>query len=155
MRIRINNKDGINIAECELWKDEYDNTFLKSSANIKKVYSNLEQGENGFEEVIDIDVINLISPKRLQMIKSLSSAWAVFETLRTEYELGCSDDSRYSLEILAIPKIYGYMSEDEYNKCLKALHDFLGWNGEFYTNSEYDYDELDSFIRNLNPIYDV
>lgn len=155
MKIRINDKDNVNIAECELWEDAYGNTFFKGSTNIENAYSNLEQGKYGFEETIDIDIIDLIPPKRLLMIKSLSSAWAVFETLRSEYVLGCSDDAEYTLEILIIPKIYGYMGVNEYNKNLQAVYDFFGWDGESFTNSKYDYDELDRFIRGLNPVYNV
>ena len=154
MKIRVNNKDGKNVAECILFRDEYNNLLLTHSSNCLNVYANMEQGDYGFEEVIDIDVDNLISPKKMQMIKSLAGAWATFETLRTEYELGCSDDDMYALEIIGIPHIYGFITDDEYKNYIEALNQFLGFDGNFYNNSEYDYSELDDFIQNLNPIYE-
>lgn len=155
MKIRVNNKNGEKIAECELWKDEYNNLSLINSSNIKNVYTDVEQGKNGFDDVIDIDIDNIISSKKMQMIQSITSAWTVFETLRSEYQLDTSDDVRYVLEILIVPKIYGYINEQEYNKYKKELYNFLKFDGISFMNSEYDYYELDNLIKNFNRIYNV
>lgn len=157
MIIKINNKYGEKVAECSLIRDEFDCETLRlgHSFNCLNVTSgDVEQGEHGFDEVIEIDIDNLISPKKMQMIKSLAGAWATFETLRSEYELGCSDDDMYALEIIGIPHIYGFITDDEYKHYVEALNQFLGFDGDFYNNSEYDYSELDEFIQNLNPIYE-
>ena len=153
MIIKINNKYGEEIAECSLFRDEYNNLLLTHSSNCINVYSDMEQGDYGFEEVIDIDVDNLISPKKMQMIKSLAGAWATFETLRSEYELSCSDDDMYAIEIISIPHVYGFITDNEYKNYIEALNQFLGFDGNFYNNIKYNYSELDEFIQNLNPIY--
>lgn len=155
MIIRINDKLSNNIAECELTHHDIGIWYTQYKANIINVFGDLKQSNKEFEdyiEVIDIDVDNLISPKKMQMIKSLAGAWATFETLRTEYELGSSDDDQYALEIIGIPHIYGYISDKEYAEYVQALTNFLGYDGVFY-NNDYEYDELDDFIQNLNPIY--
>ena len=157
MIIKINDKSGNNIAECELLHHDTGVWYVQHKANIINVFGDLKQSDKEFEdyvEVIDIDVDNLISPKKMQMIKSLAGAWATFETLRSEYELGCSDDDMYALEIIGIPHIYGFITDNEYKQYVEALNQFLGFDGNFYNNSEYDYSELDEFIQNLNPIYE-
>lgn len=154
MRIRINDKNGNNIAECDLYHHDIGVWYTNHKSNILNIYGDIIQTETGFDDVLDIDVDNLISPKKIQMIKSLAGAWATFETLRSEYELGCSDDDMYALEIIGIPHIYGFITDNEYKHYVEALNQFLGFDGNFYNNSEYDYSELDEFIQNLNPIYE-
>ena len=81
MKIRINDKLGNNIAECDLLHYNTGLWHVKNKANIVNVFGDLERMDNEFEdyvEVIDIDVDNLISPKKLLMINSIESAWAVF-----------------------------------------------------------------------------
>ena len=56
MKIRVNDKNG-NVAECDIWRDEYGNLFLKNSDNCE-VFADYEQGEYGFDDIIDIDIIN-------------------------------------------------------------------------------------------------
>lgn len=155
MIIRINNKNGKNIAKCELWKDEYDNTLLRGSNNVKNVYSDLEQNEYGFEEVIDIDVDNLISPKYKNMLIGLGSAWATFETFRESFSLSCSDDDKYALDIIYIPYLYDFISKNEYIEYVEKLADFLQYEDGMFLNDNYTYEDLDNFIRDLNPIYDI
>ena len=145
MKIRINDKSSNNIAECELLHHNTGVWYVQHKVNIAKVFGDLKQSDKEFEdyiEVIDIDVDNLISPKKLSMIKSIASAWAVFETIRNDYGLWTSDDEKYTIEIINIPHTYGYITDNEhkdYGKC--------------YTN-DYTYEELDDFIQNLNPIYE-
>lgn len=156
MKIRINDKSGNNIAECDLLHYDTGVWHVKNKANIVNVFGDLERMDNEFEdyvEVIDIDVDNLISPKKLLMIKSIASAWAVFETIRNDYGLWTSDDEKYAIEIINIPHIYGYITDDEHKNYIKKIKDFFGYNGKFYTN-DYTYEELDDFIQNLNPIYE-
>lgn len=155
MKIRVNNRDGKNVAECILFRDEYNNLLLTHSSNCLNVYADMEQGDYGFEEVIDIDVGNLISPKYKSMLISLGAEWSKFETLRSEFDLSTHDDDQYSIDILNVPHIYGYISDDDYNKYTEKLANFLQYDGDYYNNDEYTYEELDDFIRNLNPIYDI
>lgn len=155
MKIRINNKNGEKIAECDLSHHDIGVWYTNHKSNIVNIYGDIIQTETGFDDVIDIDIDNIISSKKIQMIKSVTSAWTVFETLRSEYQLDTSDDVRYVLEILIIPKIYGYINEQEYNKYKKELYNFLEFDGVSFMNSEYDYYELDNLIKNFNPIYNV
>ena len=90
MKIRINDKLGNNIAECDLLHYDTGVWNVQHKVNIAKVFGDLKQSDKEFEdyiEVIDIDVDNLISPKKLLMIKSIASAWAVFETIRRDLGL--------------------------------------------------------------------
>lgn len=155
MKIRINDKLGNNIAECDLLHYDTGVWNVQHKVNIAKVFGDLKQSDKEFEdyiEVIDIDVDNLISPKKLSMIKSIASAWAVFETIRNDYGLWTSDDEKYTIEIINIPHIYGYITDDEHKDYVKKIKDFFGYDGKCYTNN-YTYEELDDFIQNLNPIY--
>lgn len=155
MIIRINDKLGNNIAECDLLHHDTGVWYVQHKVNIAKVSGDLKQSDKEFEdyiEVIDIDVDNLISPKKLSMIKSIASAWAVFETIRSDYGLWTSDDEEYTIEIINIPHIYGYITDDEHKDYVKKIKDFFGYDGKCYTN-DYTYEELDDFIQNLNPIY--
>ena len=156
MKIRINDKLGNNIAECDLLHYDTGVWNVQHKVNIAKVFGDLKQSDKEFEdyiEVIDIDVDNLISPKKLSMIKSIASAWAVFETIRNDYGLWTSDDEKYTIEIINIPHIYGYITDDEHKDYVKKIKDFFGYDGKCYTN-DYTYEELDDFIQNLNPIYE-
>lgn len=156
MKIRINDKSSNNIAECDLLHYDTGVWNVQHKVNIAKVFGDLKQSDEEFEdyiEVIDIDVDNLISPKKLSMIKSIASAWAVFETIRNDYGLWTSDDEKYTIEIINIPHIYGYITDDEHKDYVKKIKDFFGYDGKCYTN-DYTYEELDDFIQNLNPIYE-
>lgn len=155
MKIRINDKNGNNIAECELSHHDIGIWYTISKSNIENVYGDIEQGEQGFVDVIDIDVDNLISPKKIDMIKSLASAWGIFEAIRTNYELDVSDDHSYASEIILIPKIYGFITEEEEQKYQNDLNKFLGWNGTFFDcENDYTYEELDNLILGFNKIYE-
>ena len=155
MKIRINDKSSNNIAECDLLHYDTGVWHVQQKVNIAKVFGDLKQSDKEFEdyiEVIDINIDNLISPKKLSMIKSIASAWAVFETIRNDYGLWTSDDEKYTIEIINIPHIYGYITDDEHKNYVKKIKDFFGYDGDFYTH-DYTYEELDDFIQNLNPIY--
>ena len=154
MIIRINDKNGNNIAECNLYHHDIGVWYTNEKKNIKNVFGDIIQKEYGFDDVIDIDIDNIIPPKKLLMIKSLASAWGIFEAIRTNYELDVSDDHNYASEIIMIPKIYGYITEEEHNEYQNALNNFLGWNGVFFEANDYDYEELDELIQNLNRIYE-
>ena len=136
MIIRINDKNGNKIAECDLYYQDIGIWYTNNKENILNIYSDIEQGESGFTNVIDIDVDNIIPPKKLNMIKSLASAWGVFETTRTNYELDTSDDHNYASEIISIPLIYGYITEKEHNQYQNALNEFVGWTGVYFENAE-------------------
>lgn len=158
MKIRINDKSGNNIAECELTHHDTGIWYVQHKANILNVFNNLEllnEETEEYNEVIDIDIDNLYSPKKINCIKALASAWTVFETLRNEYNLDTHSDHRYVVDILYKPLLYGLITEDEYKSYLNALDTYLGADDEryYFDNSEYTYKELDEFIYNLNPIY--
>ena len=53
--VRIN-KDGKEIAMCEIWKNEYDTMFTVRKNGIKSIYGDKEQGEQGFTDMIEIDL---------------------------------------------------------------------------------------------------
>ena len=155
MIIRINDEKGNNVAECEILQHDIGIWRTADKTNIENIFVDIVQGESGFTDVIDIDVNNIISPKKLEMIKCLAGAWCSFETLRTEYELGCSDDDRYLLEIIGIPHTFGYITDEEHQEYVQALTEFLQYDGTCYNNDEYTYEELDEFIRGLNPVYKI
>lgn len=156
MIIRINNKYGEEVAECSLFRDEWGNLSLTNSSNCLNVDSDMEQGNYGFDEVIEIDVDNLISPKKMNLIKSLVGAWTEWETLRSEYHLYADEDYKYAIKIIHKALLYKFISEKTYLSYLEQLKEFLGWEDDTcFNNDSYTYEDLDNFIKNLNPIYDV
>lgn len=158
MIVNINNKYGIKIAECELKHHDIGIWNVINKNNIDDICIDLREEDNEeYTEVININVTNIMTPKKLNMIKSLASAWSKFETLRTEYDLSSSDDDKYALEIISIPRTYGFISIKEHQSYVQALGDFLEYDEQdgCYNNSNYTYEELDNFIRNLNGIYDI
>lgn len=52
LRIRFDGK----IAECELMNDEFGNWLCLKKKNIENIFCDMEQGENGFQDVIEIDL---------------------------------------------------------------------------------------------------
>lgn len=61
MIIRINDKNGNNIAECELIQHDIGIWNTQYKKNIKKIYVDIAQNERGFTDVLDIDIENIIS----------------------------------------------------------------------------------------------
>lgn len=159
VEIKVNDKFGNEIGRCELSKDELGNFYLVDKKGVRKVFTDVKQGTNGFDDVIDIDLNfdgdNIISPKKLKTIKELTTAWTTFQVMRTEYNLGASEDNQYGITIIGIPYIHKMITREEYKSYIQALRDFLGFDGKTYENDTYDYKELDELIRNLNPIYDI
>ena len=51
MRIRINDKNGNNIAECDLHHHD-----IEQKSNISNIYGDIIQTETGFDDIIDIDI---------------------------------------------------------------------------------------------------
>lgn len=64
MIIRINDKNGNNIAECDLLHHDIGIWYTNQKSNISNVYGDIIQTEKGFDDVIDIDIDNIISPKQ-------------------------------------------------------------------------------------------
>lgn len=64
MIIRINDKNGNNIAECDLSHHDIGIWYTHQKSNISNVYGDIIQTEKGFDDVIDIDIDNIISPKQ-------------------------------------------------------------------------------------------
>lgn len=64
MIIRINDKNGNNIAECDLSHHDIGIWYTNQKSNISNVYGDIIQTEKGFDDVIDIDIDNIISPKQ-------------------------------------------------------------------------------------------
>ena len=64
MIIRINDKNGNNIAECDLYHHDIGIWNVNSKSNISNVYGDIIQTETGFDDVIDIDIDNIIPPKQ-------------------------------------------------------------------------------------------
>ena len=155
MIIRINDKNGNNIAECDLYHHDIGIWNANSKSNISSIYGDIIQTERGFDDVIDIDIDNIIPQKQRLMELSLASAWSVFEVVRTNYTLDCSDDHMYASEIIQIPHTYGFIDDDTVKEYHEKLNSFLGWNGVLFDNDEYTYEEIDELIHNLNPIYNI
>lgn len=64
MIIRINDKNGNNIAECDLYHHDIGIWNVNSKSNIFSIYGDIIQTETGFDDVIDIDIDNIIPPKQ-------------------------------------------------------------------------------------------
>ena len=64
MIIRINDKNGNNIAECDLYHHDIGIWNANSKSNISSIYGDIIQTETGFDDVIDIDIDNIIPPKQ-------------------------------------------------------------------------------------------
>ena len=59
MIIRINDKNGNNIAECDLYHHDIGIWNVNSRFNISSIYGDIIQTEKGFDDVIDIDIDNI------------------------------------------------------------------------------------------------
>lgn len=129
MIIRINDKNGNYIGECDLYNEE-------------------------FPDILDID-IDVIRKKDLEKIKTMAKKWSRFETIRNMgEELSTSDDMELVLDLIKIPLIHKWISKKEYNDILSKVHEFFKYDGTFVYQDNYeDYNELDEFIENLNPIF--
>lgn len=64
MIIRINDKNGNNIAECDLYHHDIGIWNANSKSNILNIYGDIIQTETGFDDVIDIDIDNIIPPQQ-------------------------------------------------------------------------------------------
>lgn len=64
MIIRINDKNGNNIAECDLYHHDIGIWNANSKSNISSIHGDIIQTERGFDDVIDIDIDNIIPPKQ-------------------------------------------------------------------------------------------
>ena len=60
MIIRINDKNGNNIAECDLYHHDIRIWYANSKSNISSICGDIIQTEQGFDDVIDIDIDNII-----------------------------------------------------------------------------------------------
>lgn len=65
MIIRINDKNGNNIAECDLSHHDIGIWYTNQKSNISNVYGDIIQTEKGFDDVIDIDIDNITPPKQI------------------------------------------------------------------------------------------
>ena len=54
MIIRILKEDG-SVAECEITMNEWGTYLLLGKKNVKSVYTDMIQGENGFQDMIEIE----------------------------------------------------------------------------------------------------
>lgn len=159
MIIRINDKNGKNIAECDLQHHDMGVWYTNHKSNILNIDIDIIQTETGFDDILDIDIDNLIYPKKIGCIKSLVGAWTEFEVLRTEYNLDTASDYGYIIDILHKPLLHGLITEDEYISYVDKIKEFLGYEEEgyntYFTNNEYTYSEIDELICSLNSIYDI
>ena len=132
-------------------KDIVGDIYAESVGFANEINTKLQSND----DVLEIQAVNvlLLTTRELTIVKSIAWAWATFETLRTENHLGADDDYKYIVEILEIPKVYKFISQEEFIAYTKAVQGFLQWDGNFYNNDEYTYEELDDFIEQLNPIY--
>ena len=56
MIIRINNKEGKNIGECDLYQHDIGIWYINEKQNINHIYGDIIQTKNGFTDVLDIDL---------------------------------------------------------------------------------------------------
>ena len=92
----------------------------------------------------------------MNLIKSLTGAWTEWEVLRNEYHLYTEEDYKYAIKIIHKALLYKFISEDTYLSYLEQLKEFLGWEDDtYFTNDTYTYEDLDNFIYDLNPIYNI
>ena len=57
MKIKINDKDGKEIAMCEVAKDEMGNMLIYNEKGIKNIFHEYEQTEKeGFTDILEIDL---------------------------------------------------------------------------------------------------
>ena len=101
---------------------------------------------------IQADNIIILTKKELDAIKSIAWAWATFENNRQDY-LGTDDDFKSILKILHIPYLYDLITEEEYQAYVESIKRFLEWDGKFFNNDSYTYEELDDFVEQLHPLY--
>ena len=102
---------------------------------------------------MEIQADNIIlTKKELDAIKSIAWAWATFENNRQDY-LGTEDDFKSIIKILYIPYLYDLITEEEYKKHIKSVEEFFQYDGNFFNNDSYTYEELDDFVEQLHPLY--
>lgn len=66
MIIRINDKNGNNIAECDLSHHDIGVWYTNQTSNISNVCGDIIQTERGFDDVIDIDIGNIMPQKQIE-----------------------------------------------------------------------------------------
>ena len=112
MIIKINDKNGNNIAQCILQQDEYGNWFQKESDNCKHIYVDTEQTKYGFEDALDIDVDILTNITYEKTMKALND---IIEDVSYDYIYSTFDNNYEEMggchEPLTKTKDYGYMIE--------------------------------------------
>lgn len=110
---------------------------------------------NSNDEAIEVEANNvlILTTKELDVVKSIAWAWAEFETNRKDSYMGADDDLKAIIKILHIPYIYDLINEEQYQAYVKSVEQFLEWDGDFFNNGDYTYEELDDFVEQLNPLY--
>ena len=112
-KVKINSENG-NLAEIEICEDEYGNYYRIYSSNIKGYFVEKEQTEKqGFIDVLEIDIDNLLSPKDKQIIVSNAIALTDIELLNKKFgeygskwemydgdEYCCSEIAQQELELV-------------------------------------------------------
>lgn len=136
-KVRINSDNG-NLAEIEICEDEYGNYYRIHSSNIKGYFVEKEQTERqGFIDVLEIDIDNLLSPKDKQRIISNGIALNDIELLNTKFGEYSSrwemyDGDQYSCSEIA-------QQELELVKEVAQRHNFpLTYNPSDYEPQGYD-----------------
>ena len=126
MIIRINDKNGNNIAECDLHHHDIGIWNANSKSNISSIYGDIIQTERGFDDIIDIDIDNIIPPK--QTDKDTNS---VNEEDQLLIKLKNSFNEEFDWTTQALDEYIGYCSTfggdyvsyiaEAMNKCFDAL----------------------------------
>lgn len=119
MIIRINDKNGNNIAECDLSHHDIGIWYTNQKSNISNVYGDIIQTEKGFDDVIDIDIDNIIPPKQID------------EETKLLMKLKNSFNEEFNWTPQALDEYIGYCSTfggdytsyiaEAINKCFDAL----------------------------------
>lgn len=154
MIIRINDKNGNNIAECDLYHHDIGIWNANSKSNISNIYGDIIQTEQGFDDVIDIDIDNIMPQKQID------------EETKLLMKLKNSFNEEFDWTSQALDEYIGYCSTfggdyvsyiaEAINKCFDALiNDFFKYDGcNWNSEEEYRYDELDYFLSTLHPLLD-
>lgn len=131
--------------------DTKGNIFVSNIGNDSEVNYLLNSNDEAIE--IEADNVLILTTKELNTVKSIAWSWAEFETNRKDAYMGADDDFKAIVNILHIPYIYNLITEEQYKAYVKSVEQFLQWDGDFFNNDSYTYEELDDFVEQLNPLY--
>lgn len=155
-KININKKNGNNIAQCELVRDSNNNLLLTHKSNILKIFTEVEKTENGYIDVVDIDIDHFTTPKEREY-----KARYMKSILTVRFEMGYYSGQWAENEYLfvetaqnEIDYITGYI-KNHYPSCKFEYNpsDYEPY-AEDYDDCILTVDEYEAIINNDKPVTD-